>query len=445
MTDRPRLGISACLLGESVRYDGAHRRDAWLVEVLGPQVEWVPVCPEVEAGFGTPREPMQVERLPDGRMAVMTLQSRRDLTGPLLTFSARRVVELADARLDGYVFKSGSPSCDPSTGLFARSLIERLPELPVTDERRLADPGERETFVERVFAHHRDQHRAWRTVRVERVGEGTRAADPDGVATEEPLEVRLHGRPFAVIMRTPGADRELAAGFLLAERVIHGSDDLGTIEHCKDNQERSSFDVRRSTFNANDERRVSPNVVNVTLVGDAVSSLDRVLADRRQVTTNSSCGLCGRQTIESLSVDVPPIASTLKVTASTIRALPDRLRAAQIGFDETGGLHAAGLFTADGALVDVAEDVGRHNAVDKVIGRMLMHEALPLSDRVLCVSGRTSFEILQKALLGGIPIVAAVSAPSSLAVDLAEAFGITLVGFVRGGTFNIYAHASRIE
>jgi FdhD protein len=142
---------------------------------------------------------------------------------------------------------------------------------------------------------------------------------------------------------------------------------------------------------------------------------------------------------------VPSIPSGLTVSSSMILGLPKKLRAAQAVFDETGGLHAAGLFTRDATLVDVAEDVGRHNAVDKVVGRALMAERLPLSDHVLCVSGRTSFEILQKALFAGIPIVAAVSAPSSLAIDLADAFGVTLIGFVRGGTFNIYAHAERIE
>jgi len=425
--DRPRLGISACLLGEAVRYDGAHKRDAWLVEVLGPQVEWVPVCPEVEAGFGTPREPMQLERTPCGQVALMTVRSRRDLTVPMRQYTAKRVIELADSDLDGYVFKADSPSCDADRGLFARSLIERLPELPVIDERALADPRERQTFVERVFAHHRDDNLARRAVTVSHVSGGVRVSQPDRVATEEPLEIRLHGRPFAVIMRTPGADRALAAGFLLAERVIRSADDLGTIEHCTD--------PRRSS---------AANVVNVTLVGAAAECVERVLGERRNVAMNSSCGLCGRQTLESLAVDAPPIGDGLTIPSSVVITLPDTLRASQTVFDETGGLHAAGLFSRDGKLVDVAEDVGRHNAVDKIVGRMLMREQLPLADHVLCVSGRTSFEILQKALLAGIPIVAAVSAPSSLAVDLAKAFGITLIGFVRGQTFNIYANAHRV-
>jgi FdhD protein len=267
----------------------------------------------------------------------------------------------------------------------------------------------------------------FRPVGVTRVRKGQRASDLDRAATEEPLEIRLHGRPFAVIMRTPGADCDLAAGFLLAERVVAAADDLGTIEHCTD-----------------PAGQHPENIVNVTLANGSADALDRLLADRRQVMTNSSCGLCGRQTIESLRTDAPPILASWTVGPSLISGLPDRLRAAQTAFDETGGLHAAGLFTPEGRLDTVAEDVGRHNAVDKVVGRMLMREALPLSNHLLFVSGRASFEIVQKALLAGIPIVASVSAPSTLAVDLAAESGVTLIGFVRGGSFNIYAHPDRI-
>ena len=268
---------------------------------------------------------------------------------------------------------------------------------------------------------------ALRSVDVVRVRGGVRASETDRAATEEPLEVRLHDQPFAVIMRTPGADRELAAGFLLAERVITGADDLGTIAHCSD----PGADHPE-------------NIVNVTLANASTTSIERLLAGRRQVTTNSSCGMCGRRTIESLSADAAPLRTAWTVPAETVAALPERLRTRQAVFDETGGLHAAGLFERNGRLVDVAEDVGRHNAVDKIVGRMLMKEALPLSEYLLCVSGRTSFEIVQKAIFAGIPLVAAVSAPSSLAVDLAQAYGITLVGFIRGDSFNIYAHAERI-
>jgi FdhD protein len=267
-----------------------------------------------------------------------------------------------------------------------------------------------------------------RSVEVVRVRGRERGADTDCAATEEPLEVRLHDRPFAVIMRTPGADRELAAGFLLAERVIRGGDDLGTIQHCDD----PGADHPE-------------NIVNVTLTDGAADAIDRLMADRRQVMTNSSCGLCGRRTIESLVADAEPIRSGWSISAATVSMLPIRLRARQTVFDETGGLHAAGLFTRGGELIDLAEDVGRHNAVDKIVGRMLMRDALPLSDHVLCVSGRTSFEIVQKAIFAGVPIVAAVSAPSSLAIDLAQECGVTLVGFVRGDSFTIYAHPQRIE
>jgi FdhD protein len=260
-----------------------------------------------------------------------------------------------------------------------------------------------------------------------RVRAGTREADADCVAAEEPLEVRLHGRPFAVIMRTPGSDRELAAGFLLAERVLRTADDLGTIEHCTD----PSVDR-------------PGNVVNVTLAGGSTERLERMLAERRQVTANSSCGLCGRQMIESLRVDVPVLTSAWTFPASRLSGLPERLRAAQSVFETTGGLHAAGLFDGNGQLEEIAEDVGRHNAVDKIIGRMLMLERLPLSHRVLFVSGRTSFEIVQKAWLAGIPDVASVSAPSTLAVTLAADSGIALVGFVRGESYNVYAHPERL-
>jgi FdhD protein len=265
-----------------------------------------------------------------------------------------------------------------------------------------------------------------RSVDVVRVRGGARDADVDRAATEEPLEIRLHDAPFAVIMRTPGSDRELAAGFLLAERAIRSGDDLGTIRHCV-------------------EAGATENVVNVTLANGSADALERLLAGRRQVTTNSSCGLCGRRTIESLAADAAPIASAWTVGAATIASLPDRLRARQAVFDETGGLHAAGLFTRDGELVDVAEDVGRHNAVDKIVGRMLLRDALPLANHLLCVSGRTSFEIVQKAIFAGVAVVAAVSAPSSLAIDLAAEYGVTLVGFIRGDSFNIYAHAERID
>ena len=221
----------------------------------------------------------------------------------------------------------------------------------------------------------------FRGVEIVRVRDGNSAAAIDRAATEEPLEVRLHGRPFAVIMRTPGADRELAAGFLLSERVLKTADDLGTIEHCTDP--------------AADHPE---NIVNVTLANGSAAALDRILADRRQVVTNSSCGLCGRLTIESLHADAAPITASWILAREVLLAMPARLREAQAVFDETGGLHAAGLFSRSGVLEEFAEDVGRHNAVDKVVGRMLIREALPLDSHALFVSGRASFEIVQKAI-----------------------------------------------
>jgi FdhD protein len=270
-------------------------------------------------------------------------------------------------------------------------------------------------------------HEGLKPVAVVRVTPTVREEVADVAAAEEPLEVRLDMQPFAVIMRTPGADTDLVAGFLLAEGVVRSADDLGTIEYCRD---------------AAAEGR--GNTITVTLAGDAVSRQHDALRDRRQVVTNASCGMCGRRQIDSLRTLAEPLTTTARADAGVIRVLPDRARARQTAFDETGGLHAAALFALDGSLDLIAEDVGRHNAVDKVIGRMLITERLPLHASILFVSGRTSFEIVQKAVLGGIPIVASVSAPSSLAVDLATEMGVTLLGFVRGDRFNIYAHAERI-
>ncbi len=277
-----------------------------------------------------------------------------------------------------------------------------------------------------------------RSFEVVRVRGRARESELDRAVTEEPLEIRLHGRPFAVSMRTPGADRELAAGFLLSERVIAGADDLGTIEHCRSGGSRRSGGAE----GAESQHDGAQNIVNVTLCD--LSLVERAFAGRRQVTATAACGLCGRLTIESLATDVKPLERTWSIPSDVLLTLPNRLREAQAVFDATGGLHAAGLFTRDGRIVQLAEDVGRHNAVDKVIGRMLMHDALPLTDYLLCVSGRTSFEIIQKALFAGIPLVAAVSAPSSLAIDLAREFGVTLAGFVRGNSLNIYAHPERV-
>lgn len=249
----------------------------------------------------------------------------------------------------------------------------------------------------------------------------------DHVAVEEPMEVRVNRAPFAVIMRTPGADRDLAAGFLLAEDVVRSADEIGAIEACEDADE----DAR-------------DNTLNVTVVGEAVERLRTRLGERRQVMMTASCGLCGRRTIDSLRARVSSVDGDWQVPARLVRGLPETLGAAQPAFDATGGLHAAGLFDLEGRLALLAEDVGRHNAVDKIAGRRLLEGRLPLDRAMLLVSGRTSYELVQKALLAGIPLVAAVSAPSSLAIELAEASGITLCGFVRGAAFNVYTHPRRV-
>ena len=266
-----------------------------------------------------------------------------------------------------------------------------------------------------------------RDVRVVRVTAGGAVDASDRAAVEEPLEIRLHDRPFAVIMRTPGEDRALAAGFLLAEGVIDGAHELGAVEHCR--------------HPAHPEVH---NVVNVFLLGEARGRLDPRMAERRQVTATSSCGVCGRQSIDTLVTRVAPLTSRRVVDAAIVAALPERLRGEQRVFDQTGGLHGAALFSVAGDLVASAEDVGRHNAVDKIVGARLLEERLPLHGHVLVVSGRTSFEIVQKAWVAGIEIVCAVSAPSSLAIDLAIAGGITLMGFARGSGFNIYSRPDRI-
>ena len=245
--------------------------------------------------------------------------------------------------------------------------------------------------------------------------------DVDRVAAEVALEVRLEGEPFSVIMRTPGADEALTAGFLFSESVIRGASDIDRIES------------------------ESPDVVNAILSRQRATIVPEVLGQRRQVVMNSSCGMCGRRTLESLTVDRPQLAMRWNVRVETILSLPTILRASQHAFGATGGLHAAGLFDLDGRLELSAEDVGRHNAVDKLVGRMVLMDRLPLDHTLLFVSGRSSFEIVQKAFLAGIPLVGAVSAPSSLAIELARTAGITLLGFVRDGRFNSYAHHQRIR
>ena len=267
-------------------------------------------------------------------------------------------------------------------------------------------------------------------VPVVRVADGQRSELSDVTAAEVPLEVRVQGAAFAVIMRTPGADMPLVAGFLLAERIVRSADDLATIEHCTDQPGLTT--LQRG------------NIVTVVLEADAAVRAAGQLSEKRDVMSNSACGVCGRATLESMRADLAPLPAHARVPADVIAGLPMRLRERQPLFERTGGLHAAGIFTWTGELLASAEDVGRHNAVDKVIGTMLLRDAIPLETSALCVSGRTSYEIVQKAWCAGIPLVASVSAPSSLAVSLARDANITLVGFVRDGSLNIYTGAERI-
>ena len=246
----------------------------------------------------------------------------------------------------------------------------------------------------------------------------------DTVALEEPLEIRVRGRCIAVTMRTPGHDAELAVGFLLTEGLIRSRAEVLEVAHCR-----------------MPESALSENVINVFLAPSVEVDFERLT---RHVYTTSSCGLCGKSSIESVHQHFPPIARSTTVSRATLFQLPDRLRAAQEGFNRTGGLHAAAVFNALGELVVLREDVGRHNAVDKVIGSGCLGEQLPFESHILLVSGRASFEIVQKALAARIPIVAAISAPSSLAVEFARESGQTLIGFLRGPGMNIYSEPARI-
>jgi len=264
--------------------------------------------------------------------------------------------------------------------------------------------------------------------RVVRLADGVVSARPDSLAAEEPLEIRVAGRPLTVTMRTPGNDFDLARGFLVSEGVVAADSDIAGIRYCA---------------GATADGQNTYNVLDV-LLADGVPLPD--VSVERNFYTTSSCGLCGKASLEAVRtisrwhVDRDP----LQLNPTTIATLPDKLRAAQRVFDRTGGLHAAGLFDAAGDLWCVREDVGRHNAVDKVIGWALDQGRLPLTGTTLMVSGRASFELVQKAVMAGIPALTAVSAPSSLAVDLAREMGLTLIGFLRGSSMNVYAGAERI-
>jgi FdhD protein len=243
----------------------------------------------------------------------------------------------------------------------------------------------------------------------------------DEVAPEAPLEIRVRQRSVCVTMRTPGHDDELAAGFLVSEGVVRGPENLASIAHCP-------FDCEGNTL-------------NVVLAPQTPLDIERLT---RHVFASSSCGLCGKATIESLEVLFPPVNSTARFESRLLATLPHLMRERQAGFDRTGGLHAAALFDTEGQLVVLREDVGRHNAVDKVIGHCLLQGIYPLATFALLISGRCSFEIVQKALAARIPLIAAISAPSSLAIELAQESGQTLIGFLRGGRMNVYTHPMRV-
>lgn len=264
------------------------------------------------------------------------------------------------------------------------------------------------------------------------VREGDERTHSDYLATEEPLEIRLvaggQTHKLAVTMRTPGADFELAAGFLYGEGVIGGRDDISRISYCTD----PDIDPEQHF-----------NIVNVDLGARAAPDLRSL---ERHFYTTSACGVCGKASLEALQLrDCRVVSGGPEVAPRVIYLLPERLRAAQGVFASTGGLHAAGLFSPEGELLCLREDVGRHNAVDKLVGWALLEGRLPVSDHILMVSGRSSFEIMQKSLVAGVPIVCSVSAPSSLAVAVAREFNMTLIGFLREQRFNVYADSERIR
>ena len=249
-------------------------------------------------------------------------------------------------------------------------------------------------------------------------------SERDHVAVEEPLEIRIGGQPVAVTMRTPGHDFELAAGFLVGEGLVRGRDEVASVRYC---------DLPA------DEPQLY-NVVSVFLT----RPFEPPGAERRFYAT-SSCGICGKASLDQVEVHCAAIPAGPPLPASVVVSLPDTLRKAQRIFEQTGGLHAAGLFDRAGKVLAVREDVGRHNAVDKLVGRALLAGELPLSDGVLMVSGRVSFELVQKAAVAGVPVICAVSAPSSLAVEAADRLGLAVVGFVRGRGFNVYCHPERLD
>jgi FdhD protein len=265
------------------------------------------------------------------------------------------------------------------------------------------------------------------SVRVRALDDGQVIERPDRLVTEEPMEIRVHGPgqqpvPLAVTMRTPGADFELAVGFCVTEGIVASPTEVASVAYCVEGGEQRY------------------NVVTVRLREPV--SLD---GRERNFVANASCGLCGKAALDQIEVQCRPLADGPRIAGSTVLRLPDRLRDAQQVFEVTGGLHAAALFEPAGELVALREDVGRHNALDKIVGHAALERRLPLAQNVLLVSGRVSFEIIQKAAVAGVPIVCAVSAPSSLAVQAATRLGQTVLGFVRPGRFNVYSHPERVD
>ena len=261
--------------------------------------------------------------------------------------------------------------------------------------------------------------------RIVRYADGAGRSTVDALAAEEPLEIRVDGQAVSVTMRTPGHDFDLALGFCLTEGVIADAGEVATIRYCVGRDERGN-----QTYNVVDVGRRVAGPVDESL--------------RRRVYTTSSCGICGTASIEAVRKDSPVLGDGPRVRPATLLALPERLRDAQRIFASTGGLHAAGLFTAEGDLVAAREDVGRHNAVDKVLGWAAAQGLPPLRDSILAVSGRVAFEIVQKAWRMGVPVIAAVSAPTNLAVEVAAEANMTLVGFVRDGSMNVYSGDVRV-
>jgi FdhD protein len=273
---------------------------------------------------------------------------------------------------------------------------------------------------------------AHRDVQIDALRDAGNVHRADAIAVEEPLEIRIlkagsdenggTGRPISITMRSPGNDSELALGFLYGEGLLREARDVIEVRPCGP----------------------TGNVIRVTVRADLPLDLDRL---NRNFYTTSSCGVCGKASIEAVtaSAGIRRVSSDLMVRESVLRVMPDTLKAAQSGFAETGGMHAVGLFTADGELVASREDVGRHNAMDKLVGAALRDGELPWSQRIVLLSGRASFELIQKAMMAGAPVVAAIGAPSTLAVDLAESAGITLVAFLRPGGCNVYCHPARVR